>query len=731
MRTSPSKRWKSGFVSYVVVISTGVVLTLLTVYAYQRAVLSRDVQAKVQLRADYAEKEEAILRSIVAITPNRAMRTMRWDANSSTANANTLRWENIFTESLALANAGTSIASNIVTSLNIANLRVSNSGDSGNLTTPATIFRQTTQANGTTPAGLISSGVNRTTGNALPAGYPTTLLTNTSTETNTSTRDLIYPLISNNKRYDLTASASQFRQLRYPNINFGYARPGDNFVAKRNWWSFSMDVANQDVNLTRLAISRRDFILSIFEIPSQLAISASSFMTLGKYTGGAAWENYTIAGPIFAGRAELDGISNLSSLSSRRGMTFTGGATVGGLSGTAFAPGTREATLMTQGAFYPVSLASESGRAAFVPINRGAEFFDRFHPENLRNEANALSTTTWNNYSVGAMQAAMQLDITGVTSSTNRTPTMLRFSYLLASGARASMNVPLTGAFQTTMPLPPGYVKVADENQSFTFSSTVPVDVAYGKPGGYVFRNGVTGAITFNNATFGDPLVGTGKEGYWRPQNPLVMKNMPSGQICVAVNPQRLPAFLATLGAATTATNNSIVVNVDYSNTGINNNAFRPNIPCTANDYGVILQECADLTSFTTGFSLVTNLRLYIGDDFNVVATTPPTGFTPAGLFYPPCSLFTPEKRYGVEQDAFRVELEGQVGSLAAVDRVNTSDAAVTSIRPLDSKNRTGNAIAADRIAVNLRPITHPAELPPITMMNWLILLEERRKEFY
>jgi hypothetical protein len=32
---------------------------------------------------------------------------------------------------------------------------------------------------------------------------------------------------------------------------------------------------------------------------------------------------------------------------------------------------------------------------------------------------------------------------------------------------------------------------------------------------------------------------------------------------------------------------------------------------------------------------------------------------------------------------------------------------------------------------VNLRPITHPAELPPVTMMNWLVVIEERRKMFY
>ncbi len=73
-----------------------------------------------------------------------------------------------------------------------------------------------------------------------------------------------------------------------------------------------------------------------------------------------------------------------------------------------------------------------------------------------------------------------------------------------------------------------------------------------------------------------------------------------------------------------------------------------------------------------------------------------------------------------MEIDPFGVNLRGQIGSLA-------SDTDAAPVRPLDSKNRSGGSIAADRITVNLRPITHTAELPPITMMNWLILLEERR----
>ncbi|OYV05976.1 MAG: hypothetical protein CFE26_08795, partial [Verrucomicrobiales bacterium VVV1] len=78
-------------------------------------------------------------------------------------------------------------------------------------------------------------------------------------------------------------------------------------------------------------------------------------------------------------------------------------------------PGVREQYEVTTGQFFPVSMPSESGRAAFISINRGPDYFDRF---SHAAETNTLSTTTWNNYSIGALQAAMRLDITGAVSST-------------------------------------------------------------------------------------------------------------------------------------------------------------------------------------------------------------------------------------------------------------------------------------------------------------------------
>jgi hypothetical protein len=735
MKISKTRAGKSGYISYMLVLSVGMVLTLLTVYYYRSSMNAHAMQSSVQLRADYGEKEEAILRSIVAITPNRAIRAMQNNSNSTTTISDPLRWQNIFTEALVLANARTSISSSLQTSLNISNLKMANMGDSA-LGTPSLIFKAVSP-----DTGYMSVGINRSLG----TGFPPPL---TTSNTTTTSRDSLYPIISADKQYGTLAQSylnsatlngtgttaygldaanyPRFNRLAYPKINFGYAKPGDPFVAKRNWWAFSMNVMEHDKATTLLSRPARDMVLSIYEIPSQLAISASSFMSLGQYASGEAWQNVTIGGGVFAGKAAVVGNTTLPALASRRGMTLSSGTTVGGQSFTSspFTPGVREAYQLTQGEFFPVSLASESGKVAFIPINRGVNFFDRLtHPT----EATTVSPTTWNDYSVGALQCAMRLDITQVVSATNKTPTTLRFSYL-KGGVRQDLSISLTTGVATGLPV--GYLYACAENATYNFGTAV-VDVAYGKNGTYAYQTGVTGSITYNNARFGDPLVGVVKAGYYKPSYPFEVKTLASGKICLAIYPQRFAKFLASLQADTTAVNNSLVVNVDYTTATGSVWLTKPAIPCTDLDYGVILKECADMTSFTKGFSLVSNLRTYIGDDFNttlyknaVPAIPTPSGYTgSADTYYPPCSLFVPEKRYGVDTDPFAVNLGGQIGSLA-------SDTDANPVRPMDSKTMSGSNLAANRISVNLRPITHPADLPPITMMNWLVVLEERKKEF-
>jgi hypothetical protein len=710
---------KPGYVSYVIVLTTGLMLTLMTMSAYRNAAASQVVQSETQLRVDYADKEDAVLRAVVNLVPNRAIRAMQHRSNISGVERDALRWQNIFSEALDQANARTSISAAVKSQMGAETAVTANVGDS-KLTSLNVMFDAIEPE-----TGYVSTGLNRSMG----AGYPVPLQTANST---VASRDKTYPIISADKVYgNLAASGvnlpvneySRLNVIPYPDIRFGYSAPGQPFVAKRNWWAFSMEIGDHDDligSVARGSIGERDFIVSIYEIPSQLAISAEAFTKLGTHADGTPWQHTNIQGGVYSTRAQVESGMHIDRLSGRRGLTLSGDVTIGEneIAGNPFAPGVREQFEVTNGTFMPVTMASESGRAAFVPINRGVDYFDRFAHSP---ESSVLSTTTWNNYSVGALQCAMRLDITAVASPTDTTPTALRFEYL-KSGVRETLNIPLTST--PVAGLPPGYVEVAIENGSYTFSHLV--DVAYGAPGGWAFRTGVIGPITFNNATFGDPLVGTQKRGYYRATYPFEIKMLHGTKPSVAVYPERFPAFLASLGADGPAINHSLVVNVDYTTSGINDPDFKPNIPCTEDDYGVLLTECDDLRAYTKGFSLVTNLRLYIGDDFNVVATTPPAGSGLPAPFYPPASLFAPEKRYGTDFDPFKVQIAGQIGHLKGDDGTTNNP-----VHLLDLKMASETTAAAANIDVNLRPITHPAELPPVTMMNWLVVVEERRKAFY
>ncbi|WAC21616.1 hypothetical protein OVA24_09490 [Luteolibacter sp. SL250] len=707
MKTNPRYRHPAGYVAYVMVISTAAILTFMLIFAYKRALLSQSVQSTIQLRVDYNEKEDVILRSIVAITPNRAMRAMRNGSAAAGTSRDSLRWQNIFADAVIQANAGTSITTDGKKNIGQGNSVSSNAGD-GALGTTNLMF---TNVHGAANTVYVTPGINRT----LSKGFPEALV---STDGTVNTNDLVYPIIANSKNYNGLA-AKEYKTLKYPAINFGYAKPGENFLAKRNWWGFSMDLADHDNGLTGTALSRREFVLSIYEVPSQLAISASSFVNLGKYKDGVDWKNIDISGNVFADSAVVEAGAVLPGLSTRGGLTLDRNATVGGkkFDGNPFTPGVREAYEVANGGYFPISMPSESGRAAFIPINRGADFFDR-HSVTNDDETNTLSTTAWNDYSSGAKQCAMRLDVTKVTGGASPSPTEFRFHYYKGGSRRYDDFPPIQG---TAASVPIGFTHVANRNDTYYFSE--PVDVAYGTTSKLYFKSGVSGNITFSDSAFGWSGGGT-RRGYFRPRVPFTTTVGPQGRICVSVFPERFPKFLAAIGADNVTMNNSLVVNSDYrSNVAVK----KPSFPIASGDFGLILNECANLSSFTKGFSLVTNYRLYIGSDFNTVSIAAPAGYTGTLPYYPPCSLFAPEKRFGADSSPYAVGVTGQIGSLAAKDNTDEDKAA----RPLDSRGINDALLNPANTTMNLRPMVDPADLPPVTMMNWLVVIEERRKEFW
>lgn len=711
----PPLKYPRGYVSYVTILSLGLVLLVLMMASYRSALGSQETQRKVTLRIDYAEKEDALLRAVVHMTPNHAIRAMREGSDTSGVRDD-LRWNALFSNALDEVNGRESVAPETLVQFGLDEHFRSPAGDGAHAEIAAVIG----PVDSDPAAGDLSSG----TGQILGEGFPLPLDAAISAVRD---RDRRYPIISRDKVYgtraqpELGLSAGDypdFNLVAYPDIRFGYAEPGQPFLAKRNWWAFRMDLAAADGEVTGMERSDREFVISLYEIPSQLAITAEAFAVLGEYEDGSLWQNANVEGGVYATRARVSRSSNLDRISGRRGLVFDDTATVGGFEPGAdpFAPGGREAfEIANDGFFMPVSLASEAGRAAFLPISRGVDFFDRHaHAD----ESNTLSTTTWNDYSVGAIQCAMRLDITRAAGEFDSRPTELRLEYF-KNGVRESMDIPLDEHPENG--LPPGYIHCCVENQTVDFPSMV--DVAYGKNGFFYFEENVIGPVTFENTRFGDPIVGTFKDGYFRPSYPFEVAYLRDSKWVVEVYPERMKAFLELIEADGPEVNHSLAVNVDYSG---DVNLSRPSIPTTDLDYGVVLRECGDLTDFPAGFSLVTNLRLYIADDYNVVKTSPPLDSGITGSFYPPSSLFAPEKRYGAEIAPNHLEIGGQLGNLAGDSGENGAK-----VHLLDMKSAGGIDLAHDRVNVNLTQIRHPAALPPITMMNWLVVVEERRAGFH
>lgn len=708
-----NRRKPGGYVSYLVVLTMGIVLLTMLLSTYKSSVTAQESQARATVRTDLASKEDEILRGIVNITPNRAIRAMMDRADSGSMSRQPLRWRAIFADAIAQANVEESVSADMLDAMGISGTVSGNAGDASYADISKIIDAIEPES------GYVSPGVGRSLG----LGFPPPLESDNS---GLISNDRVYPIISHEKYYgplaatDVSLSVDEYPNynlIPFPDIRFAYVDPGDLFVAKRNWWAFSLDLADAHDDVTGLERFERDFILSIYEIPSQLAISAEAAAVIGQYADGTQWDtNVTVDGKIYvrAGRVE-EGLT-LAGISGRRSIELGENVAIGDYTagGDPFAMGTREQFELAYDEFLPISLSSEAGRSAFLPINRGTDFYDRYAHEA---ESQTLSPTSWNEYSVGALQCAMRLDITDCASDSDNTPTELRFEYM-EDGERKSMEIDLDSSGVSG--LPAGYIRCATEGDVVNFPH--PVDVAYGADGSYYFEENVTGNVTFDDARFGDPSPGSTKSGYYRPSYPFDVKLLRETKWVVEVYPERFEAFLDLLNADSLDVNNSLAVNVDYVG---NDRLVEPSMPCTDEDYGVVLRECADLSSFDTGFSLVTNLRLYLAENYNTVSVTPPTGSGIPEPFYPPSSIFAPEKRLGADVNPFAFELEGSIGS------ITTESGDEEEVNLLEVKHAGNTAMDHNRVSVNLTQIKHPAALPPITMTNWLIVLEERRREFY
>jgi hypothetical protein len=654
-----SKRKNRAFIANTMVFSIAMVIVSGLALAFRSHVRSLDVQAKSQVKIDYAQKEDALLRALLQIVPNKAIGAMQTGSNLNPA---FYSWDTIFSEAIQLSNAETAIDANMLGSLGTASGVTPVSGNTGDGSLGA-VSSFVSPISGT--GSLVNPGDTRETAmlsSSISGKLPAPLYATSGTD---YSRDRQYPIISLTKTHSASwtkgiqlspADYPRYNLYTYPNIRFGYARPGDLFVAKRNWWAFSMKFGG--ANSIGVPTVKKNYLLSIYEVPSQLPISSAGFMSVGQHEDGTAWNDAQVTGGVYADRLQTQGTVSVTDglFSARSSLNFSNSTSVNGvnLSNNFDALGVRESReTQATGNFHQASLGGNVGKVAFIPLNTGSSFLAMQTDGAV---STRLSSTGWNDYTNGAIQSQMRIEIRNMQSLTNQIPTSIRFHYRNTSGSLVY--------------------------QTYTRNSNWPTE---NQSGGSAF--------------------------------PFQTAVLDIGRRVLIVHLDRLPAFLASRGnAADLTVNNSLHIYPNSTRTRV----VEPSIPSLSSDVAVALRGGSDMSAFTEGFSLVTNLRTYVSESLNTVPIMAPANAgLPAGEpYYPPISLFAPEKRFG-ESMSFNhpIDFSGQVNSL----KLSTTDA----FRPLDLVSAGDETVHAQQIEADLKMLKSPAQLPPIHLMNWLVTIEE------
>lgn len=654
-----------GYASLAMVAVVGIVALFGMAVTYRDSMRSHDSEKRSQIRVDYTQKEDAFLRALVATVPNRAIDAMR---DGSRGRSAVLTWEAIFEDSIRLANAETSVSATMLSGFGLNDVVVSNPGDQavadvGDLVGPVV-----------GSSGFVNPGITQSSALLMNSSFQNRLPDPLDATSGVAVEDPVYPIISRQKTFSpawntqADVSVTQYplyNRIIYPNVQFGFTAPGSRFVGKRNWWAFSVTFGGQNAaagangQVSGMApLLTKNYVLSIYEMPSQHPIAADTFMKVGRHSSGGGWQHVDIEGGVNGTILETEGGLSLPSgtFTGRRGMTLGAGTSAGGraLRDDFDAMGVRESILAGSGSGtgsnYGASLSANSGRVAFIPINRGLDFY-RLPPVN---EVNTISPTTWDSYSTGAIQCQMKLVVTRVQALDDQLPLRLEFKFQGAGGE-------LTRTFERGVNWP-----------------------QLNQPGG-------------------DTV-------------PFQTEHTESGRKALVVYLERLPAYLAANGGAPLNVNRGLLVTNDPTrDANIQETVF----PSVETETVTVLRESANLTPWTNGLSIVANMRLYFSDDFNTVtAAIPPNAAVPTSEpFYPPVSVFAPEKRYGTTLKTRPVELSGQVGTLAQGETLPYF--------PLDLRAGTHETVNESLITADLKTIVSPAQLPPIHLMNWMITVEE------
>jgi hypothetical protein len=479
--------------------------------------------------------------------------------------------------------------------------------------------------------------------------------------------------------------------ILYPNIRFGYKNIGDPFIARRVWWRIPLVYSTQQQTkedqggatpIYRYPSATANYVLSVYEIPSQLPISGNANLQIGNNTDGTTWgSGVTISGltlgsqgSIYASQIQLAG-GTYGGISSRQAVNVLNPATVAGTpySNSAFdAIGTRENMALTQAVSgaAAISVSGNDGKVLVVPVAPGNQFY-------MTAPGGAGTETHWDLYARPYYRCRIRILISGTNSTLIYNPNAS--PQMSASANAGAITVGVNFLPDSSSPPQP------DQILGFLDSATTP---ATGSP--------------YTQLSYGDPnstlpswltYTSTGSTGSTPARNILIIN---------------VAAMVTALGSPP-AQLYSIYVG--------SNPMTEPLIPATTSDPGVAITGANDLSAFSSGLSIVSNQTLYLLDVFNQGATKFAT------------SIFAPDVRYGISGiTPASTTIVGQV----SVDQASPLIQALptpTPGSPLQFLDASGNKISTSTNTFTLSEINTPisTQMPPISRLTLLFTIERDR----
>jgi hypothetical protein len=212
----------------------------------------------------------------------------------------------------------------------------------------------------------------------------------------------------------------------YPNIRFGFMRPGDNMIARRVPVLYqtalqTIEAQTAGTTVTRYPGMLANYILSVYEIPSQLPITGNANIQLGLNPDGSGWGDTSsvgnqvqISGSIYGDSVQLNGGTYSGGISSRNQVNVLASSSVfeeNYTDNTYNNLGVREQRdLARQAGSAPVSVAGDNGKVMLVPVASGNAFY--------MPSVNA-TPTAWDLYSLPYYHCRIRITISGTNSNLN------------------------------------------------------------------------------------------------------------------------------------------------------------------------------------------------------------------------------------------------------------------------------------------------------------------------